>query len=395
MTGKKNVARLAFRFVIIIGIVNLFADFTYEGGRSIMGPFLATLGASGTIVGFMAGFGELMGFGLRSVSGYIGDKTHKYWIVAFIGYAINMLAVPALALAGNWPIAAALMVLERTGRALRRPNVETMLSYSTKEMGAGWVFGLNEALDQAGATLGPLVVALVLYLRGGYRDGFAILLVSALLCMATLVIARVLYPRPQDLERREAQSLQTKGFSKTYWLYLLAGALIAAGFADFALISFHFEKAAVVSTNVIPVLYAVAMATGAIAALAFGRLLDRIGFAAILIAFFLSAFFAPLVFLGGFAPALIGMILWGIGLGAQDSLLKAIVSRVAPQEKRSTAFGVFDAGFGVAWFLGSAMMGFLYDRSIPLLIAFSVVLQLAALPVLFLAKTGVDRRSVL
>lgn len=360
-----------------------------------MGPFLATLGASGTVVGFVAGFGELMGYGLRSISGYIGDKTHKYWIVAFIGYTINMLAVPALALAGNWPMAAVLMVLERTGRAIRRPNVETMLSYSTREMGAGWVFGLNEALDQAGATFGPLVVALVLYVRGGYRDGFAILLIPALLCMATLVAARVLYPRPQDLERREAQALQTRGFSKTYWLYVLAGALIAAGFADFALISFHFQKAAIVSTNVIPLLYAVAMATAAIAALVFGRLLDRIGFAAIVIAFFLSAFFAPFVFLGRFTPALIGMVLWGIGLGAQDSLLKAIVSGIVPKERRSTAFGVFDTGFGIAWFLGSATMGFLYDRSIPVLIAFSVALQLAALPVLFFAKIGVDRRSVL
>ncbi len=172
--SKKNFANLAFRFVLIIGIVNFFADFTYEGGRSIMGPFLATLGASGAIVGLVAGFGELMGYSLRSVSGYIADKTHKYWLMTIFGYCINMLAVPALALAGNWPIAAMLMILERTGRAIRRPNVETMLTYTTKEMGRGWVFGFNEALDQAGATLGPLLVALVLYLKGGYRYGFVV-----------------------------------------------------------------------------------------------------------------------------------------------------------------------------------------------------------------------------
>ncbi len=170
MMNKGNLAHLALRFVIIIGIVNLFADFTYEGGRSIMGPFLATLGANGTIVGFVAGFGELLGFGLRSVSGYIGEKTRKFWVITFIGYTINMFAVPALALAGNWQTAAALMILERTGRAIRRPNVETMLSYTTGQMGAGWVFGLNEALDQGGATVGPLIVALVLYLKGGYRE---------------------------------------------------------------------------------------------------------------------------------------------------------------------------------------------------------------------------------
>ena len=387
MQNKKIIDQsVVFRFVLIIGIVNLFADFTYEGGRSIMGPFLAFLGASGTIVGFVAGFGELMGYALRSVSGYFADKTHQYWMVAISGYVINMLAVPALALAGSWPVAAALMILERTGRAIRRPAVETMLSYTTKEMGRGWVFGFNEALDQTGATLGPLLVALVLYLKGSYKDGFAILLISALLCLGTIIVARFLYPRPQDLEKKQAKPLQTRGFSKVYWLYVMAGALIAAGYADFALISFHFQKVASVSTNMIPLFYAAAMASGAIAALVFGRLFDRIGYSAIIIAFSLSALSAPLVFLGQFALIFIGMILWGLGIGAQDSLLKAVITDIVPVDKKSTAFGVFDTGFGIFWFLGSVIMGFLYDRSIPALILFSFLLQMGALPVFLLAR---------
>lgn len=158
-TGK--VARLAFRFVLLIGIVNFFADMTYEGARSITGPFLESLGASAAIVGFVAGFGELVGYGLRSFSGYFADKTHRYWAVTFAGYFINMMAVPALALAGSWPLASALMVAERTGRAIRRPAVETMISHAGKSLGSGRVFGFNEALDQAGATTGPLITAFV------------------------------------------------------------------------------------------------------------------------------------------------------------------------------------------------------------------------------------------
>ncbi|HLK56930.1 MAG TPA: MFS transporter [Chthonomonadaceae bacterium] len=368
--------------MLIIGVVNLFADLTYEGARSITGPFLGSLGASATIIGFVAGFGEMVGYGLRSVSGYLADKTHRYWVVTFTGYLINMLAVPALALAGNWPVAAALIVAERTGRAIRRPAVEAMISYTGKSLGSGWVFGLNEAMDQGGATVGPLIVALVLYLKGGYRHAFAILLVSALLCLSTLTLARLFYPHPHELEEKPAQSIETRGFSRAYWLYLGAGALIAAGFADFSLIAFHFQKAGSVPRDLIPVFYAVAMAWGAVASLIFGRLFDRMGRSAVLVAFFLSALFAPLVFLGGLVLALIGMMLWGIGMGVQDSLLKAILTAVVPKEKRSTAFGLFDTGFGIAWFLGSAAMGLLYDRSIPGLIAFSVILQLAALPVL-------------
>ncbi len=161
-------SRAALHFVLIIGIANFFADFTYEGARGIVGPFLGSLGASAAIIGFVAGLGELMGYGLRSVSGYFADKSHKHWAFAFVGYAINMFAVPALALATRWPLAATLVIAERTGRGIRKPTVEAMLSYAGKSIGAGWVFGLNEALDQAGATVGPLLVALILYFHGGF-----------------------------------------------------------------------------------------------------------------------------------------------------------------------------------------------------------------------------------
>jgi MFS family permease len=385
---RRRGSSTALRFVLLIGIVNLFADLTYEGARSISGPYLGLLGASAAAVGLVAGLGELAGYALRSVSGYLADRTHRYSIVTVIGYAINMLAVPALALAGSWPVAAALVVAERTGRAIRRPAVETMLSYSSRDMGIGWVFGLNEAMDQGGATVGPLLVALVLYLRGGYREGFAVLLVPALLCLAALLVARWLYPRPQDLDRRPARALQTQGLARRYWWYVAAGALVAAGFADFALIAFHFQRAGVVPPDTIPIFYAVAMATGALSALIFGRLLDRLGPLVVLVAFALSALFAPFVFLGGFGLALLGMLLWGIGMGAQDSLLKALLSGVLPADRRSTGFGVFDTGFGFAWFLGSAVMGLLYGRSILAVVIFSVALQLASLPVLVVAWRG-------
>ena len=382
----KNAAKLAFRFVLIIGIVNFFADLTYEGARSVVGPFLGSLGASAAVVGFVAGLGELLGYGLRSVSGYFADKTHRYWAITFLGYAINMLAVPALALAGNWPLAAALMIAERTGRAIRRPAVEAMLSHAGKSIGQGWVFGLNEALDQTGATLGPLITALVLYRHGDYRHAFAVLLISALLCLATLFVAWFLHKRPYELEGKAGKPSPTRGFRRAYWLYLTAGALIAAGFADFSLISFHFQKAATVPQGLVPIFYAVAMASGAIASLVLGKLLDKLGPPILLVAFCVPVFVAPLVFLRGTALEFVGMVLWGIGMGAQDSCLKAVLVAVVPSEKRSTAFGIFDTGFGIAWFVGSAIMGLLYDKSILALVIFSMMLQALALPVLAFAS---------
>jgi MFS family permease len=383
---KTSAKKLALRFVLVIGIVSLFADMTYESARGIVGPFLGSLGASAAVVGFTAGFGELIGYSLRSITGYFADKTHKYWVFIFTGYAINLLAVPALALAGNWLLAAALVVAERTGRAIRKPSTDALLSHAGSQIGRGWAFGLNEFLDQTGATIGPLIMALVLYLHGGYHKAFAILLIPALLCLVTLTVARILYPRPHELEEREPVVLKTKGFSKAYWLYVVAGALIAAGFADFSLIAFHFQKAGTVSQSLVPVFYAAAMVTGALASLVFGKLLDTIGMPVVVFAFFIGAFFSPCVFLGGFGFALAGMILWGVGMGAQDSLLKAMLAGVIPSDKRSTAFGVFDTAYGIAWFAGSATMGLLYGKSISAMIIFSVALQLAALPVFIFAK---------
>src|ERR1051325_251531 len=217
--------RSALHFVVTVGIVNFFADFTYEGARGIVGPFLGSLGASASVLGFVAGLGELMGYALRSVSGYFADKSHRHWVFAFVGYAVNMLAVPALALTTQWPAGATLVVAERVGRGIRKPTVDAMLSYAGKSIGAGWVFGLNEALDQTGATIGPLLMALILYFKGGFRTGFAGLLIPAVLCLTTLLTARLLHRRPPELERRAEDTSARTTLNRAYWIYFLAGAL--------------------------------------------------------------------------------------------------------------------------------------------------------------------------
>jgi len=390
-SGRSNIigwmpaltARNAFRFALLFGVVNLFADMTYESARSINGPFLGSFGVSAVVVGFVAGFGELIGYGLRSITGFIGDRTGNYWGVVLVGYAINMIAVPAMALAGNWPLAAALIIAERTGRAIRKPSTEAMLSFAGKHLGQGWVFGLNEALDQTGATIGPLMISFVLFHHGGYRQGYALLLVPALLTLAVLLVARAFFPHPHNLEA--GHSLQTKSFPRSCWLYLAAASCLAVGFADFALIGFHFQKTGVVPQPMIPLLYAIAMAVGALAALVFGRLYDRVGLPVVLGAFAVSSLFAPLVFLGNAPEVWLGVFLWGLGLGAQESLLKPVIAGLVESSRRATAFGIFDTGFGFAWFAGSAAMGLLYSHSVWLVAIFSVVAQLLALPIFLVA----------
>jgi MFS-type transporter involved in bile tolerance (Atg22 family) len=187
-------------FVVLLGMVSLFADMTYEGARSVTGPYLAVLGASATIVGIVAGLGELLGYGLRLVAGYLGDRTGRYWAITILGYAVNLLAVPLLALAGRWELAALLLLAERAGKAIRTPTRDAMLSHATAATGRGWGFGLHEAMDQTGALLGPLLVAGVLAVRGAYEAAFALLLLPALAALAVLLAARARYPDPRGFE---------------------------------------------------------------------------------------------------------------------------------------------------------------------------------------------------
>lgn len=383
-TKRLLTAKNAFMFVLILGLVNLFSDMTYEGASSINGPFLASLGASAAAIGITSGVGEFLGYSLRFFAGLISDRTGKYWLVTFTGYVINLLAVPALALAGNWQWAASLMIAERVGRAIRKPSVEAMLSYTTGKLGKGWVYGVNTALDQAGATIGPLIMALVLVLKGNFRTGYTVLLVSALLALATLTLARYVFPNPARLDG--GPKLKLNGFTSGYWLYMVAGTCVAAGLVSFELISFHFSNTNSVSRNWIPLFFSVAMGTDGLASLVFGRLYDRIGLPVVLGAFFISAFFAPFIFFGTFPFALLGMVLWGIGFGAQDTLLKAIVAGQLPNGRRNLAFGLFYTGYGSGWLVGSVTTGLLYSSSVLSVVLFSVLAQLLSLPFFVLAK---------
>jgi predicted MFS family arabinose efflux permease len=369
----------AFRFVLLIGVMSFFADFVYEGARSINGPFLAKLGASATLVGFIAGFGELLGYGFRLISGRLSERTRKFWPITIFGYLVQMSSVPLLALAPNWQTAGLLIVLERMGRAIRNPPRDVMLSHAANQFGLGWGFGLHEALDQLGALSGPLVLAAVLARHGDYRTAFAVLLIPAVITIAILIAARLAYPRPEEMEAH-VPDVHASGLPRVYWIYLVGAALVAAGFADFSLMAFHFQRADAVPVAWIPIFYSVAMGVSGLGSLAFGKLFDRTGIWILIPLTLISAIATPFVFLGKFWLALAGVALWGIGMGVHESIIPAAVATMVPPQRRPSAFGTFTAAYGIAWFVGSVLIGKLYEVSIPALIAFSVAAQLLAIP---------------
>lgn len=386
--AKRAVAGSAMSFIILMGIVSMFSDMTHEGASSILGAFLGMAGASAATIGFISGLGELVGYSLRLATGFIADKTRKYWILVIVGYVMDMAAIPLLALIpkGGWVAACALIIIERAGKAIKKPAKDTLVSFAASREGQGRSFAIQEFLDQMGAFIGPLILYLTLKLKGNvdpfasYSICFAILGIPALVTVALVLFSKKKFPHPENFEP-EPKNPQPFRMNRHFLLYIVAISLFAMGYIDFNLVTMHTSKLGLISADNLPLLYALAMAIDAFSALLFGWLYDKIGVKTLAISTAVAAPFAILIFgAHGKAALIAGVILWGIGMGAQESIMKSAVSSVVPKSGRSTGFGIFQTAFGVFWFLGSWLMGIMYDHNITLMIIFSVAAQLAAVP---------------
>lgn len=367
----------AYLFILLLGIVSLLADVTYEGARSLLGPFLGALGASAATVSFIAGLGEFVAYALRLLFGAIADRTRRYFAITFAGYMINLLAVPALALAGSWQSASFLVLLERLGKAVRTPARDAWLSQATARVGHGRGFGLHELLDQIGAVLGPILVGVAFSLTKSYRTSFALLLIPALLALGTLFLAGWLFPQP-----KMGQELSSGGkashLPKAFWLWLSFVALSFVGLSSFPLIAFHLKMTAHLEEPRIAFFFALAMSVDALVAFPLGYFFDRAGLKVLLALPILSSL-AALSFSGKPSSALVGVIFFGATLGLHESVLRAAVAQIVPAPLRGTGYGVFHAISGAAFFLGGVLLGALYALGSSVVVGTCVAFQLVSL----------------
>jgi Major Facilitator Superfamily len=369
----------ALRFIVCLGVVSLFADMTYEGAHSIIGPYLKDLGATALAVAVIAGVGEMLAASLRFFSGRLADGTRAYWALTFCGYAMNVIAVPALAFAPTWQVAAILVIAERTGKALRGPARDVLLSGATEDVGHGWGFGLHSIMDQTGAVIGPLLMVAAVARSHHFGPGFLWLAFPAVGTLIALVMARLLNPE----RSRPAMTRTDQSLPRVFWIYVSAAGLLACGMVDFPLLAYHFQSAKMSTEVEIPLLYAGAMAVNGLTALLFGRLFDRIGLNALVLGTLVSMLALPLGFISGPMGAIASVACWATGLGAQDACLRSGIASVVSMNKRGGAFGAFNGVYGVMWFLGSLTMGLLYSRSLVALVVFGMLAQLGAAVMFF------------
>lgn len=376
----------AYRLVILFGIVALLGDVVYEGGRSVAGPFLFTFGASAFVVAFIAGFGEFVGYAIRIATGYLADRSSRYWTFVITGYMM-IGAIPLLVLAGSWEIAALLLITERIGKAVRSPARDAVLSHATSAIGRGWGFGLHEALDQIGAIAGPLLFVGALASGGNYQGGFALLALPFVLLIIALVFAWRSMPDPKGFEPaagKAAKVAKTGGKRRRLDLYAIFTAMTMAGFIVFPVLAYHYKALGILSDVEIPIFYAIAMGVDAVVALGVGRAYDKYGMRVLFLVPAVGILIPLVAFSPLYAAALMGAVLWGASMGMQETVLRAAVADLTPPGGRGFAFGIFNTIYGGAWFAGSVIIGALYMAGIPYAAVFIILVQSAALAVLWL-----------
>ena len=391
----------AWRMVVGLGLVSLTADMVADGGKSLYGPLLGSLGASALVVGLVTGAAEAASLILRLVAGPLADRDGNHWRWTIVGYALTSLFIPLLAIspflgAAGLAVASALIILERVGKAVRSPSKTALLAHAAGAVGRGRGFGVHKSLDLIGALLGPLVAAGVLALGGSLWLALLVLVVPGIATMVLLGWLRERVPDPsvydpgsravtpgadRPLPSWWGQALGRE-LPPVFFLYAIAVALTTGGLVSYGIISYHFAQRGLISLPAIPVVFAGAMAAAAIAALANGWMYDKVGARVLLALPLLVALVAPLALAGHMAWALLGMLLWGFATGLQDSTIKALVADLVPAARRATAYGVFAAIQGVAALLGGAVVGALYDASIVWLSLIIAVAEAASLGLL-------------
>jgi len=383
-----------WHFVLAFGLVSLLADMVYEGARSIIGPYLATLGASATIVGIAAGAGEFIGYGLRVASGYLVRRSRHYWTWTIAGYALTVASVPLIGATHLLAPALILYGTERLGKAVRSPAKDTLLSHAASQTGRGTAFGVHQAMDQVGAVLGPLLLAAILTAhQDNYRLAFAVLAVPGALVIALLFWLRARVPDPRAYETDptepdtdpEDTNAAAGGNDPTraalpaqYWRYVAAIAVLSGGVASFPLLAFHAQTRGLLTEAQIPILFAVAMLVDGASGLVMGRIYDRQG-PRVLLVVPLAASAAAIAFTSNPTLVWVGVAIWGIVNGVLDSTVKAVVTELVHRDSRAVAFGWLALVRGLGLLLAGAVLGVSYDHSIPLTIIIIITANAAAL----------------
>jgi MFS family permease len=345
----------------MLGMVSLFADMAYEGGGSVTGSYMELLGASALLTGLLS-VPDFLSYFSRLVGGWVASRSASsivYWGLVFIGYVANF-SMPLLALAGRPELVILLVFVERIGKGLRGPVRDVILSEVTKGMGRGKGFGLHEVMDQTGAIIGPLCVGYALYVsNNNYSYAFSILTIPVILSLICLSIAAALYPK---VEAAGGGSGGKSVLGRVFWIYAISSSLMMFGFMQWrSIISYYFRDVGIIPDYYIALLYTLAMGVDAIVALPMGLAYDRYGLKVISVAPVAALLIPAMILSNNIFTYVLAASLWGIFMGAYETIMRAAVADLVGAESRAYAYGVYSFLSGVSWMIGTVIMAYLLE----------------------------------
>jgi MFS family permease len=383
----------AITVIILFGVISLLGDLVYESARGANSQYFNLLSISAAQVGLVFGIGEFLGYFLRLLAGVLSDRSGRYWIFIFMGYGM-LLVVPFMGFTMNWNILVVLILMERIGKSLRNPAKDTILSGVTEnQVGTGFAFGLQEALDQVGALAGPLIFTLVFFLTGKngiaeYQLGYRLLFIPFVLLMLFVLYAYRKIRQNNLTPSISQREFRSERLQPIFWIYTAFTFFCTLGFVNFSVIGYHLKANHLMSDGNITLLYSGAMAVDALAALGIGRAYDwlkkktgiKTGGLAVLMAIPFLPLLLPFLTIGNsIALIVIGMMIFGIVMGTHEAIMRSAIADITPFYKRGTSYGIFNTGYGLALLVGSALMGWLYDlNQRGIIIAFTSVAEAIA-----------------
>ena len=386
----------------------MLGDLVHESARSVNGQYLSLVGLSATQVGLVFGLGEFLGYALRLLSGAWLDKSKRYWLFLFIGYGVH-LVIPLMGLTTSWGWLYTFILLERIGKALRSPAKDTILSaVAENQIGLGYAFGIQEALDQLGAFLGPLIFTALFYFVGSsglevFQLGYQLLVIPFIILMVVLALVHRKFVR-EKLTPEVDTTQKPPRLQPIFWIYSAVTFFVAFGLINFSLIGYHLKTQQIVSDGMVPILYAVAMAVDALVAIFIGKGYDRLkrqlrhktgGVLILLIVPLLTAFVPLLTLSHSVSMLWIGMVLMGVVLGAHETVMRSAIADITPFSKRGIGFGIFNTVYGLSLLLGSLLMGWLYDlEQQPIIVAMTIISEGAAVALYVVLYKRIQRERV-
>ena len=347
--------------ILYTGLTSFLTDTSVKMVYSVMPMFLMSIGASKTSLALIEGIAESTASLIKALSGFWSDKIGKNKPFMIIGYGISALIIPLYSFVVSPIQVLYLRFVERFGKGIRTAPRDSLIAGSVINGETGKSFGLQKAMDNSGAIVGPLMAFILLsVLPGNYRLIFLLAGIPAVLSIFVILFKIKEAKKGKD---ELFTRFHFKDFPGKYYLFLIIIFVFTLGNSTDALLLVKANEVGV-KVALIPLVYLITNVISVAASVPIGTLSDKIGKERILIIGYLI--YAAVYYGFGVTTSSGAMValfaLYGLYSAATDGIQKAFISDIVERDRKGTGLGIYNALLGITLLPASLIAGILYDK---------------------------------